>query len=50
MPQVQNVYYVTQQQAYSEFRQYFSNEPGACPGDTQEGDIPDSFEVKLKNP
>jgi len=49
MPQVQNVYYVSQQQAYSEFRQYFSNEP-ALVQDTQEGDIPDSFEVKLRNP
>jgi len=49
MPQVQAVYYVTQQQAYSEFRQYFSNEP-AMVQDTQEGDIPDSFQVKLKNP
>src|SRR5271165_1698664 len=49
MPQVQNVYYVSQPQAYSEFRQYFSNEP-ALVQDTQEGDIPDSFEVKLKNP
>jgi cell division transport system permease protein len=39
---------VSQQQAYSEFRQYFSNEP-ALVQDTQEGDIPDSFEVKLKN-
>ena len=49
MPQVEAVYYVSQQQAYSEFRQYFSNEP-ALVQDTQEGDIPDSFEVKLKNP
>src|SRR6202522_40121 len=49
MPQVQAVYYVSQQQAYTEFRQYFSNEP-ALVQDTQEGDIPDSFEVKLKNP
>jgi cell division transport system permease protein len=49
MPQVGAVYYVSQQQAYSEFRQYFSNEP-ALVQDTQEGDIPDSFEVKLKNP
>jgi cell division transport system permease protein len=49
MPQVEHVYYVSQQQAYSEFRQYFSNEP-ALVQDTQEGDIPDSFEVKLKNP
>jgi len=40
---------VSQQQAYSEFRTYFSNEP-ALVQDTQEGDIPDSFEVKLKNP
>jgi cell division transport system permease protein len=49
MPQVQAVYYVSQQQAYSEFRRDFSNEP-ALVQDTQEGDIPDSFEVKLKNP
>src|SRR6516165_4085515 len=44
MPQVEHVYYVSQQQAYSEFRQYFSNEPTMVQ-DTQEGDIPDSFEV-----
>jgi len=49
MTQVQAVYYVSQQQAYTEFRQYFSNEP-ALVQDTREGDIPDSFEVKLKNP
>jgi cell division transport system permease protein len=49
MPQVEAVYYVSQQQAYSEFRQDFSNEQ-ALVQDTQEGDIPDSFEVKLKNP
>src|SRR6266568_4015816 len=49
MPQVEAVYYVNQQQAYSEFRQYFSNEP-VMVQDTQEGDIPDSFQVKLKNP
>ncbi|HYB14945.1 MAG TPA: permease-like cell division protein FtsX [Streptosporangiaceae bacterium] len=49
MPQVQAVYYVSQQQAYSEFRQDFSNEP-ALVQDTQEGYIPDSFEVKLRNP
>jgi len=49
MSQVQAVYYVSQQQAYTEFRQYFSNEP-ALVQDTREGDIPDSFEVKLKNP
>src|SRR5260370_41068168 len=49
MPQVEAVYYVSQTQAYSEFRQYFSNEP-ALVQDTQQGDIPDSFEVKLKNP
>src|ERR1017187_4893015 len=46
MPQVQNVYYVSHQQAYTEFRQYFSNEP-ALVQDTQQGDIPDSFEVSL---
>jgi cell division transport system permease protein len=49
MPQVQTVYYVSQQQAFTEFRQYFSNQP-ALVQDTQEGDIPDSFQVKLKNP
>ena len=49
MSQVQAVYYVSQQQAYSEFRQDFSNEPALVQG-TQEGDIPDSFEVKLHNP
>jgi len=49
MPQIQSVTYVNQQQAYSEFRQYFSTEPALVQG-TQEGDIPDSFEVKLKNP
>jgi cell division transport system permease protein len=49
MPQVEAVYYVSQQQAYSEFRQYFSTETALVQG-TQEGDIPDSFEVKLHNP
>ena len=49
MPQVEAVYYVNQHQAYQEFRQYFSNQP-AMVQDTQEGDIPDSFQVKLKNP
>jgi cell division transport system permease protein len=49
MPQVEAVYYVTQLQAYTEFRQDFSNEP-ALVQNTQEGDIPDSFEVKLRNP
>jgi cell division transport system permease protein len=49
MPQVQAVYYVSQQEAYSEFQQDFSNEQALVHG-TQEGDIPDSFEVKLKNP
>ena len=34
MPQVEKVYYVNQQQAYQEFRQYFSNEP-ALVQDTQ---------------
>jgi cell division transport system permease protein len=49
MPQVEHVYYVSQQQAYSEFRQLFSNQPLLVQG-TQEGNIPDSFEVKLRNP
>jgi len=49
MPQVQTVYYVSQQQAYTEFRTYFANEQPLVQH-TQMGDIPDSFEVKLKNP
>src|SRR5712691_5502956 len=47
LPQVQPLYYVNQHHAYTEFRQYFTNQP-ALVQDTQEGDIPDSFEVKLK--
>jgi cell division transport system permease protein len=49
MPQVEHVYYVNQHQAYTEFRQYFANQP-ALVQDTKEGDIPDSFQVKLRNP
>jgi cell division transport system permease protein len=49
MPQVESVYYVSQQQAYSEFKQYFSNQQ-ALVKQTEQGDIPDSFEVKLRNP
>src|SRR5207244_9215986 len=49
VPQVEADYYVTQQEASAECRQYFSNEP-AVVQDTQEGDIPDWFQVKLKFP
>jgi cell division transport system permease protein len=49
MPQVESVYYVSQQQAYTEFKQYFSNQQELVK-QTEQGDIPDSFEVKLRNP
>ena len=49
MPQVESVFYVSQEQAYSEFKQYFSNQQ-ALVKQTEQGDIPDSFEVKLRNP
>ena len=49
MPQVANVTYETQAQAYSRFKQEFSNSPSFV-NTVQQGDIPDSFQVKLKNP
>jgi cell division transport system permease protein len=49
MPQVEHVYYVSQSQAYQEFKQYFSNEPSYV-SSVQPGDIPDSFQVKLRDP
>jgi cell division transport system permease protein len=49
MPQVQHVTYVSQNQAYGEFKQYFANDPSMV-SSVQSGDIPDSFQVKLNDP
>ncbi|WP_433464396.1 permease-like cell division protein FtsX [Spirillospora sp. CA-128828] len=49
MPQVSNVQYENKQQAYTRFKDRFSGSPGFVES-TREGDIPDSFRVKLKNP
>ncbi|QXJ21969.1 ABC transporter permease [Actinomadura graeca] len=49
MSQVSNVQYETKQQAYARFKDRFSGSPGFVES-TREGDIPDSFRVKLKNP
>ncbi|NKZ06257.1 permease-like cell division protein FtsX [Actinomadura latina] len=49
MPQVSDVEYENKQQAYERFKDRFSGSPGFVES-TREGDIPDSFRVKLKNP
>ena len=49
MPQVQSVTYESQTQAYQRFKQEFSNSPSFV-STVQQGDIPDSFQIKLKNP
>ena len=49
MPQVEHVYFVPQNQAYAQFRQFFANDP-AYVSTVQQQDIPASFEVKLVNP
>ncbi|GAA2138844.1 permease-like cell division protein FtsX [Actinomadura napierensis] len=49
MANVSDVQYETKQQAYSRFKDRFSGSPGFVQS-TREGDIPDSFRVKLKNP
>jgi cell division transport system permease protein len=48
-PAVAHVDYETQTQAYQRFKQEFSNSPSFV-NTVQQGDIPDSFQVKLKNP
>jgi cell division transport system permease protein len=48
-PAVAHVDYETQAQAYQRFKQEFSNSPSFV-NTVQQGDIPDSFQVKLKNP
>ncbi|HWG15014.1 MAG TPA: permease-like cell division protein FtsX [Streptosporangiaceae bacterium] len=49
MSQVQSVAYESQAQAYQRFKQEFSNSPSFV-STVQQGDIPDSFQIKLKNP
>jgi cell division transport system permease protein len=49
MPQVEHVYYQSQQQAYAQFKQYFADDQSYV-STVQQGDIPASFEVKLRDP
>jgi cell division transport system permease protein len=49
MPQVQQVTYLSQPQAYALFKQDFANDPSYVSTVT-ESDMPPSFEVKLRNP
>jgi cell division transport system permease protein len=49
MPQVQQVTYVSQQQAYTLFRQDFASDPSYV-STVRQADMPASFEVKLRNP
>jgi len=48
LPQVQRVYYESQEQAYAHFRQDFSRDPSFTNLVTK-SEIPDSFQVKLRN-
>lgn len=49
LPQVEKVYYESQQQAYQRFKEKFKNTPEFVKV-TQPQFLPDSFRVKLKNP
>jgi cell division transport system permease protein len=49
MPQVQHVTYVSQQQAYTLFKQDFANDQSYV-STVKETDMPPSFEVKLRHP
>jgi len=49
MPQVESVRYISQAEAYQDFRTYYSNLPGLV-NLTKQGDIPDSLGIKLRNP
>jgi cell division transport system permease protein len=49
LPQVEKVYYESQQQAYLHFKQDFSQDPSFV-NTVSPGEIPDSFQVKLRNP
>jgi cell division transport system permease protein len=48
LPQVVNVWFVSQRQAYTQAKALFSNEPVML-SFVQPGDLPASFEVKMKN-
>jgi cell division transport system permease protein len=48
LKQVEQVVYVPQAQAYKQFKTEFAQDPSLA-NDTPAADIPDSFEVKLKN-
>ncbi|HZR50276.1 MAG TPA: permease-like cell division protein FtsX [Streptosporangiaceae bacterium] len=48
MPQVVSVQYISQAQAYQDFRTYYSNLPSLVHL-TKEGDIPDSLGVRLRD-
>lgn len=48
LPQVVNVRYESQSQAYERFRQEFSQNPSFV-SSVSKGDIPNSFQVKLRN-
>jgi cell division transport system permease protein len=49
LPQAEHVYYESQAQAYARFKQEYSNQPSFV-NTVQQGEIPDSFRVKLRNP
>jgi cell division transport system permease protein len=49
LPQVEHVYYQSQAQAYQNFKHDFSQDPSFV-STVSPGEIPPSFEVKLKNP
>jgi cell division transport system permease protein len=48
LPQVQRVFYESQEQAYQHFKQDFSREPSFT-NLVNKSEIPDSFQVKLRN-
>jgi cell division transport system permease protein len=48
LPQVQRVFYESQEQAYQHFKQDFSREPSFT-NLVSKSEIPDSFQVKLRN-
>jgi cell division transport system permease protein len=49
LPQVQRVYYESQEQAYQEFKKTFANQPDLV-RNTDPKVLPDSYRVKLKDP
>lgn len=49
LPQVQTVYYESQKQAYTHFKEKFKNTPAFVKA-TEADDLPDSYRVKLTDP